>query len=211
MIYLRSLFSFFIAIVIVFSLFWILQNMVNVGTDQNLTSKSLQMVDFIKLKKQQTIEKKQRVKPKKPKPKKKPVKPKVNIQKDLKMVKQPMVTEKLNLNLPLNLSSISALGDAFVDTGGQAISTNVIPLSKVSPRYPRRAKRMGKEGYVKLEFTITKLGTVKDVTIVVSEPEGLFDSSAKRAILKWKFRPKIEEGSPVEQRALLQIDFDLNR
>ncbi len=211
MIYIRVIASFFIAVMVVFSLFWVLQSMINVGTGHVVKNEDLHMVNFVNTKKEQLINKKQRVKPKKPKPKKKLIKPKVDIQKSVKSVKQPLLMEKLDLDLPLNLSSVSALGDAFVATGGRQISTNVIPISKIPPRYPRRAKRMRKEGYVKLEFTITTFGTVKDVKVVEAEPVGLFESSAKRAILKWKFRPKMEEGSAIEQRAMLQIDFKLSR
>ncbi len=212
MVFFRSFISLFPAALIVFGIFWVLQKMVNVGTDHKVTDENLRMVDFIRLKKEQQLMKKQRVKPKKPKPKKEPIKPKINIQKNVKVVKQPMLMEKLDIDLPLVLSAVSALGDAFVSAGtARAISTNVIPIARIDPIYPRRAKRMKKEGYVKLEFTITTFGTVKDVKVVEANPLGLFDSSAKRAILKWKFRPKMEEGTAVEQRAMLQIDFKLNR
>jgi protein TonB len=69
---------------------------------------------------------------------------------------------------------------------------------------------MKKEGYVKLEFTITAFGTVKDVAVVESRPANLFDTSAKNALLKWKFKPKVIASQAVEQRAMIQIDFRLN-
>jgi len=212
MIYFRTIFSILPAVLIVFGLFWVLQSMIKIGTTPVLSEDNLQIVDFIRLKKEQTLVKKERVKPKKPKPKKEPIRPKVQIQKNVKVVKQPMLHEKIDLDLPLDLSATSALGDAFVSgVGNREISTNVIPIARVNPIYPRRAKRMKKEGYVKLEFTITTFGTVKDVKVVESKPVGLFDSSAKRAILKWKFRAKMDEGQAVEQRAMLQIDFKLDR
>jgi len=209
--YFRLLVSFFAAITIVFGLFWGLQGMINVGTNQDIKSDNSGFMDFISLKKEQNIIKKERVKPKKPKPKKKPLKPKININKTVKAVKQPIKMENLDLDLPLNLNANSALGDAFVSSGGRAISTSVIPISRIDPRYPRRAKRMRKEGFVTLEFTITKQGTVKDVVVVESAPEGVFEQSAKRAILKWRFRAKMEEGEAIEQRAMLKIEFKLDK
>lgn len=212
MIYLRSVFSLLPAALIVFGLFWVLQSMIKIGGTPVVSDDNLQMVDFIRLKKEQTLVKKERVKPKKPKPKKEPIRPKVNIQKNVKVVKQPILHERIDMDLPLDLSATSALGDAFVSGfGNRAISTNVIPIARINPIYPKRAKMMKKEGFVKLEFTITTFGTVKDVKVVESKPEGLFESSAKRAILKWKFRAKMEEGQAVEQRAMLQIDFKLDR
>ncbi len=208
----RTVLSVIPAIGLVFLLFWSLQMMIKVGGKPLVESKDLHMVDFVRLKKEQQLTKKERVKPKKPKPKKEPPKPKVNIQKNVKVTKKPLIHEKIDMDLPLNLSAVSALGDASVSAfGGREISTNVIPLARINPIYPKRAKMMKKEGYVKMEFTITTFGTVKDVEVVESNPEGLFDSSAKRAILKWKFRPKLEEGQAVEQRAMLQIDFKLDR
>jgi protein TonB len=90
------------------------------------------------------------------------------------------------------------------------VSTNVLPLSTIQPIYPKRAKMMKREGYVKLEFTITPFGTVKDVAVVESKPPKLFDNSAKNALLKWKFKPKVVASQAVEQRAMIQIDFRLN-
>ncbi|MCH9813226.1 MAG: energy transducer TonB [Epsilonproteobacteria bacterium] len=208
----RTVFSVIPAIGLVFLLFWSLQMMIKVGGTPVLKEKDLHMVDFVRLKKEQQLIKKERVKPKKPKPKKEPPKPKVNIQKNVKVTKKPLIHERIDMDLPLDLSAVSALGDASVlALGGREISTNVIPLARIDPIYPKRAKMMKKEGYVKMEFTITTFGTVKDVKVVESSPEGLFDSSAKRAILKWKFRPKLEEGQAIEQRAMLQIDFKLDR
>lgn len=207
----RFIFSIFLAISIVFGIFWVLQSMINIASKPKASSESLQMVDFVRLKKETQLEKKERTKPKKPKPKKQPPKPKMKINKDVKVVKQPMKMENFNLDIPLNLNAKSALGDAMVSAGSGVISTNVVPVAKVDPIYPRKAKRLKKEGYVKLEFTITTTGTVKDIKVVEAKPEGLFESSAKRALSKWKFRPKKDEGKTVEQRAMLQIDFKLSQ
>jgi len=140
-------------------------------------------------------------------------------------VKQPMLQENLNLDIPLNLSAVSALSDARVAVsaentlgdahgigiGGRAVNTNVIPLSRINPVYPKRAKMMKKEGFVVLEFTITPFGTVKDAVAVRAEPKNMFENSAVSALLKWRFKPKVEDNKPVEQRAMIQMDFRLDR
>lgn len=211
MVVLRFIFSIFLATIIAFGLFWVLQSMINIASKQKVSSENLQMVDFVRLKKETELQKKERVKPNKPKPKKQPPKPKININKDIKVEKQPMKMEKFDMDLPLNLSASSALGDAFVNAGTGVISTNVVPISRVNPIYPKRAKMLKKQGYVKLEFTITTTGSVKDVKVVEANPKDIFNASAKRALLKWKFRPKLDEGQAVEQRAMIQIDFKLNK
>lgn len=203
--------SLFPALLVVFGLFWILQSMIRVASTPPVMHEQLHVVDFIRLKKEQTLVKKERVKPKKPVPKKQPLKPKVDIKKDVKVVKQPLLHANIDVDLPIDLSAVSALGDAYVSGfGTQEVSTNVLPLSTIQPIYPKRAKMMKKEGYVKLEFTITAFGTVKDVEVVESHPAKLFDTSAKNALLKWKFKPKVVANRAVEQRAIIQIDYRLN-
>lgn len=180
---------------------------VSLSSDDNL-----RFIDFVRLKKEQQLTKKERVKPKKPEPKKQPVKPKVNIPKPKQSKVQPRVIEPLNLDLPIDLSANSALGDAMVvGYSDRAISTNVVPLVRINPVYPKRAKLMKKEGYVKLEFTITEFGSVKDIKVVEADPVRIFDSAAKRALSKWRFRPKVENDQALEQRAMVKINFKLTR
>ena len=67
----------------------------------------------------------------------------------------------------------------------------------------------GTEGWVKLEFTITETGTVKDPRVIDSQPPRIFNREAIRAILKWKFKPRVVDGVAVERRATQTIDFKL--
>ncbi len=199
------------AVAVVFGLFWILQGMIHVAVAPPTVREKLHPVDFVRLKKERPLIKKERVKPKKPKPQKEMHKPKIDIKKEVKVEKQPPMHADMDLDLSIDLSAVSALGDAYVSGfGKQEINTNVLPLSTIQPIYPKRAKMMKKEGYVKLEFTITPFGTVKDVEIVASHPARLFDNSAKNALLKWKFKPKVVADQAVEQRAMIQIDYRLN-
>jgi protein TonB len=81
---------------------------------------------------------------------------------------------------------------------------------RINPDYPRRAQERGIEGWVQFEFTITTSGTVKDVKVIDSEPKGLFEDAATKAILRWKYNPKVEEGRAVERRGVRVIlRFDL--
>ena len=52
---------------------------------------------------------------------------------------------------------------------------------------------------VEVEFTISRAGTVKDPRVVAYEPSTIFNKAALRAIKKWKYNPKIENGKAVEQ------------
>ena len=59
-----------------------------------------------------------------------------------------------------------------------------------------------------LEFVVTKLGSVRDPVVVWSQPNGMFDRAAVRSALKFKYKPMIRDGNPVEVTGVLnQITF----
>lgn len=84
-----------------------------------------------------------------------------------------------------------------------------IPLLRIEPAYPRKAARNRKEGWVKVAFTITERGTVIDPVVLESRPRRLFNRSAMTAIRKWRFRPRVIDGTPVSMRATQLIEFNL--
>jgi len=81
----------------------------------------------------------------------------------------------------------------------------------IRPMYPQDAVMRGIEGWVKVEFTITDTGLVRDPRVVEAQPPRIFNREALRAILKWKFKPRIVGGVPVESRASQVIDFTLDK
>lgn len=91
------------------------------------------------------------------------------------------------------------------------ISTGVVPLERVPPKYPMRAANRHIEGWVKVEFTITTSGDVKNAEVVEAEPVDVFDDAALEAIEQWKFKEKIVNGVAVEQRAVQTLQFKLTR
>jgi len=76
---------------------------------------------------------------------------------------------------------------------------DVIPLVRIAPDYPPRALSRGLEGWVKVQFTITPTGTVKDPTVVDADPKNMFDDAALKAIARWRYNPKVEGGVAVER------------
>ena len=106
--------------------------------------------------------------------------------------------------------------DVEVDVGGTDIAiaasdTDVIPIVRVNPQYPLRASERGIEGWVEVTFTISKLGTVKDPSVLNSHPSSIFDRAALKAIKKWKYNPKIEDGEPVERSGVkVRLKFELS-
>ena len=82
--------------------------------------------------------------------------------------------------------------------GGMNIAEgDYLPIVRVAPVYPARALSRGLEGYVDMSFTVTTTGTVKD-PIVVFSTSSLFERAATRAVLKFKYKPRVVDGVPVE-------------
>ena len=76
--------------------------------------------------------------------------------------------------------------------------------------YPRRAAARGIEGYVLLECTVTKTGAVRDPRVLESKPPGIFDRAAMNASLKFKYKPKVVNGEPIEVSGVRnRITFEL--
>ena len=73
---------------------------------------------------------------------------------------------------------------------------DMYPISRVVPTYPMRAVTMNLEGYVVVEFTVTRTGSVTDI-VVVESSHSVFNRSAIQAISKFKYRPRIVNGEPV--------------
>lgn len=92
----------------------------------------------------------------------------------------------------------------------RAAEGDIVPVVVIRPLYPREAALAGIEGWVKVEFTITETGAVEDPRVVEAEPPRVFNREAIRAILKWKFKPRVVEGTAVERRATQVIDFTLD-
>jgi len=92
----------------------------------------------------------------------------------------------------------------------QTAEGDIIPVVVIRPMYPREAALNGVEGWVKIEFTITEVGTVKNPRVIDSQPARIFNREAIRAILKWKFKPRVVDGIAVERRAMQIIDFTLD-
>jgi len=88
-----------------------------------------------------------------------------------------------------------------VDIGGpggmNVAEGDYLPIVRVAPVYPARALSRGVEGYVDMSFTVTTAGTVKD-PIVLFSTSSLFERAATRAVLKFKYKPRVTDGVPVE-------------
>jgi TonB family protein len=82
-------------------------------------------------------------------------------------------------------------------------------IYKVSPDYPDSWKRQGIQGTVHLRATITKEGTVRDVTVVDGVPP--LTKSAENAFKQWRYKPTTVDGVPVDVQTTVAITFAILR
>lgn len=83
-------------------------------------------------------------------------------------------------------------------------------LTRVEPEYPREAIRARQEGWVEVEFTVGRDGSVSNVQVVAGRPVRVFDRAAIRAMQDWRFEPRMENGEPVASRLTQRFDFRLD-
>lgn len=100
-------------------------------------------------------------------------------------------------------------GDENFGLLGTIMASELVAIAKASPFYPRVARSRRIEGYVLIDFTVTREGRVKDAKIIKSKPANIFDNAAMRAVLSWRFQPRMRNGRAIEVRAQQQLDFKL--
>ncbi len=102
--------------------------------------------------------------------------------------------------------------DLDLDLGGSiAIARELTPLVRIPADYPISALSKEIEGWVLIRFTVTETGSVADPEILRSEPPGVFDRSAKRAVLKWKYQPQIVDGKPAAVVTYTRLRFEMEK
>jgi len=77
------------------------------------------------------------------------------------------------------------------------------------PAYPEVAKQHGVVGDVVMQALISKEGTVKRVHVI--EGDSRLRSAAEEAVYKWRYRPYVLHGQPVEVATTVTVNFDLDR
>jgi protein TonB len=97
-----------------------------------------------------------------------------------------------------------------IDVGGTIqIARELTPLVRIPPEYPMSARGKRVEGYVILRFTVTESGSVANPEVLRSDPPGIFDRAASRAVLRWKYQPQIVDGRPTSVVSFTRINFEM--
>jgi len=179
-----------VALAVTLSLFWLMQYLIATA-DRSLNEDSAgTLVDFVRIKRDEAIERRQ-LKPKKPPPPDSPP-------------PQPPTPQLDNLNPNAEKIAISAVPvETDIEmTGGFSLGVgegDYLPIVKVAPIYPNRALTRGIEGFCVVQYTVTNLGTTKDPVVIDSQcTSTLFHKASLAASLKFKYKPRIIDGEAVE-------------
>lgn len=201
--FVRLLSALVLAAVVTVALLYGMQALIKSGDSAITDPAQGSVLDFIRLKQEETVQQKER-KPKKPPKPQEPPPP----------MDQPQLSPATADTGDAGFDfSADVAADVSLD-GGLALESGdgeYLPIVKVQPVYPRRALQRGIEGYVIVEFTVDRTGAVKRPSVIKAEPEGLFDRAAMDAALKFKYKPRVVNGEPTEVSGVQnRITFELN-
>jgi len=148
------------------------------------------VIDFVRLQQDESVETKKRLPKKPPKPDEPPpdmVQPETQ--------SQDMTADSAGMSFQADIAADSSLASGLALDAGDG---EYLPIVKVQPIYPRRALQRGIQGYVIVEFTVTKNGSVSNPIVVEAEPPNIFDKAAVDAAKKFKYKPRVIDGEPTE-------------
>jgi len=178
------------ALAVTLSLFWLMQYLIETA-DRTLNDDSAgTLVDFVRVKRNEEVERRQ-LKPEKP-PQPEDAPP------------QPPTPQLDNLSPNAEKIAISAVPvETDIEmTGGFSLGVgegDYLPIVKVAPIYPNRALTRGIEGYCVVQYTVTRQGTTRDPFVIEDQcTSSLFHRASINAALKFKYKPRIMDGEAVE-------------
>jgi TonB family protein len=105
----------------------------------------------------------------------------------------------------------AAAAGAVAPPAGLVSASTLTQTHYVSPRYPTGAQQTRVGGWVDVQFTVTAEGAVADASIVGAQPVGVFERSALDAVRRWRYRPLIQDGHAVSERARVRVLFEAPR
>jgi protein TonB len=188
--FIRMLFGILIGAIVTAALFWFMQYLIETADRELNEGASGHLVDFVRLKRDESIQRRQ-LKPKKPPPPDAPP-------------PQPPTPQLDSLDPNAEKIAISA---APVETeiemsGGFSLGVgegDYLPIVKVAPIYPQRALSRGIEGYCVVQYVVTKNGRIRDPFVVEDQcTSSLFQRASIQAALKFKYKPRVMDGQAVE-------------
>lgn len=186
-----------IGVAVTFGLLFIMQYMITSGQNPLGNEDRIRHIDFVRVERDEVIEQKKEKPEPPPEPEPAPDLPEPQISTFETAVRVAMVAPPVTMH-----SNIG--GTSFAVSDGE-----YLPIVKVAPIYPQRAAARGLEGYVIVSYTVTSDGSTRDVEVIESTST-LFERAAVDSALKYKYKPRIIDGTPVEVAGVTtRIEFVL--
>jgi periplasmic protein TonB len=194
----RVTFSAALSALITLSLLWVMHYLIATGVAAFSEERTFRFVDFVRVQRDERVETKEDRVERPPE-----AQPPPPMQPDRSMDDVDLAGTAIAVSAP-TVSHETSLGrDGFYSDG------EYMPIVQVAPQYPRRAAERGLEGHVLLEFTVTRQGTVRD-PVVIESTSSIFDRAAVDAVLRFRYRPRVIDGEPVEVPGVrFRIRFNL--
>lgn len=196
----RYAFSIVIGTVVTLSLLFIMQLLIVSGKQALTEPRERHKLEFVRIKRDENVNTQDLTPEKPPKPPETPPET------------PPQDQENIDPNAPtidVGRPEISANTDIGGPGGMNIAEGDYLPIVRVAPVYPSRALSRGLEGFVDMSFTVTTTGSVKD-PIVLQSTSSLFERAATQAVLKFKYKPRVVDGVPVEVPGVkTRISFEL--
>ncbi len=184
----RYAFSVVIGVLVTLGLLFVMQLLIEYGESAISKDRVRHKLEFVRVKRNESVNTEDYTPEKPPKP---PETPPETPPQDMDNVDPD--APSINISAPTVSTNMDIGGP-----GGMNIAEgDYLPIVRVAPVYPARALSRGLEGYVDMSFTVTTAGTVKDA-IVSFSTSSLFERAATRAVLKFKYKPRVVDGIPVD-------------
>ena len=184
----RYAFSILIGVMVTMSLLFLMQVLIATGKQALTKPRDRAKLEFVRVKRNEALNVEEFTPEKPPKP---PETPPETPPQDMDNIDPSAPSISV---APPTVSTDTNIGGP----GGMNIAEgDYLPIVRVAPVYPARALSRGLEGYVDLSFTVTTTGTVRDPVVLFST-SSLFERAAIRAVLKFKYKPRVVDGVPVD-------------
>jgi protein TonB len=204
----RYIVSVVLAVVVTLAAFYFMHRLISGGGGEREDMEAPPGIRFGPVEIDDRVETRDRRRPPPPPP---PDQPPPPPQMEIAQMEQ-QVQEMPDLDMPDLDVSMRGSGP-FLGTMGRVDRNeegDVVPLVRIQPQYPRDAAMNQIEGYVTIAFTIDETGSVRSPRVVEARPPRIFDRAALRAILRWKFKPRVVDGVATTREATQTIEFNLD-
>lgn len=202
-------------------LFGIMPDLIRTIPKQVEELEDIRAIQVVRVKRPETPpKKKEKIKPPKPRENPKPVRQLARMSAPKPARMKPRLPFELNPSLPqfsdsLAMPPLSNFSMKAPMPKGLYMSSDLdaplTAMAKVPPIYPMRAARLGFEGWVKIQFVVTREGRVEEVEILEAQPRGVFENAVVNCVSQWRFRPGTVEGVAVAAQARTTIRFQLEQ